>query len=62
MHSIRGGSVVGEHRVIFYGDDESIEIKHSAMSKKIFVHGAIKAAKFLIGKKPNLYGMKDVLS
>ena len=62
MHSIRGGSVVGEHRVIFYGDDESIEIKHTAMSKKIFVHGAIKAAKFLIGKKPNLYSMKDVLS
>ena len=62
IHSIRGGSVVGEHRVIFYGDDESIEIKHSAMSKKIFVYGAIKAAKFLIGKKPNLYGMKDVLS
>lgn len=62
MHSIRGGSVIGEHRVIFYGDDEAIEIKHSAMSKKIFVYGAIKAAKFLIGKKPNLYGMKDVLS
>ena len=62
IHSIRGGSVVGEHRVIFYGDDEAIEIKHTAMSKKIFVYGAIKAAKFLIGKKPNLYGMKDVLS
>lgn len=62
IHSIRGGSVVGEHRVIFYGDDEAIEIKHSAMSKKIFVYGAIKAAKFLIGKNPNLYGMKDVLS
>lgn len=62
IHSIRGGSVVGEHRVIFYGDDEAIEIKHSAMSKKIFVYGAIKAAKFLIGKKPNLYGMEDVLS
>ena len=62
IHSIRGGSVVGEHKVIFYGDDEAIEIKHSAMSKKIFVYGAIKAAKFLIGKKPNLYGMKDVLS
>lgn len=62
IHSIRGGSVVGEHRVIFYGDDEAIEIKHTAMSKKIFVYGAIKAAKFLIGKNPNLYSMKDVLS
>lgn len=62
MHSIRGGSVVGEHRVVFYGEDEAIEIKHTAMSKKIFAYGSIKAAKFLIGKKPNLYSMKEVLS
>ena len=62
IHSIRGGLGVGGHRVIFFGDDEAIEIKHSAMSKKIFVYGAIKAAKFLIGKNPNLYSMKDVLS
>ena len=62
MHSLRGGSVVGEHSVIFYGDDEAIEITHKAMSKKIFAHGAIKAAKFLVGKSPKLYNMKEVLS
>ncbi|AEM21097.1 dihydrodipicolinate reductase [Brachyspira intermedia PWS/A] len=61
MHSIRGGSVVGEHSVIFYGDDEIIEIKHSSTSRRIFANGAIKAAKFLIGKKPGLYRMKEVL-
>lgn len=62
IHSIRGGTVVGDHSVIFYGDDELIEIKHSATSRKIFANGAIKAAKFLIGKKPGLYRMKEVLS
>lgn len=62
MHSLRGGSVVGEHSVIFYGDDEAIEITHKAMSKKIFAHGSIKAAKFLVGKSPKLYNMKEVLS
>lgn len=61
MHSVRGGSVVGEHSVIFYGDDEIIEIKHSSTSRRIFANGAIKAAKFLIGKKPGLYRMKEVL-
>lgn len=61
MHSIRGGSVVGEHSVIFYGDDEIIEIKHSSTSRRIFANGAIKAAKFLIDKKPGLYRMKEVL-
>lgn len=62
MHSVRGGSVVGDHSVIFYGDDEIIEIKHSSTSRRIFANGAIKAAKFLIGKKPGLYRMKEVLS
>ena len=62
VHSIRGGSVVGEHKVIFYGDDEIIEIKHTSTSRRIFANGAVKAAKFLIGKKPGLYRMKEVLS
>ena len=62
IHSIRGGSVVGEHSVIFYGDDEIIEIKHTSTSRRIFANGAIKAAKFLVGKKPGLYRMKEVLS
>ncbi|WP_300367884.1 4-hydroxy-tetrahydrodipicolinate reductase [Brachyspira sp.] len=62
IHSVRGGSVVGDHSVIFYGDDEVIEIRHSSTSRRIFANGAIKAAKFLLGKKPGLYRMKEVLS
>ena len=60
IHAVRGGSVVGEHTVMFLGKDESIEISHIAQSKAIFAHGSIKAAKFLIDKKPGLYKMKDI--
>ena len=52
IHSLRGGTIVGE--------DEIIEIKHTAMSKKIFAMGALKAARFLVGKKTGLYTMKDI--
>lgn len=59
--SLRGGTIVGEHAVIFAGTDEVIEIKHSAGSKKIFGYGALKAAKFLMQKSSGFYNMKDVL-
>ena len=62
VHAVRGGTIVGEHSVIFAGTDEVIEIKHEAHSKKVFATGAIKAAKFLFGKKAGLYEMKDVLN
>ena len=61
VHSIRGGTIVGEHSVIFAGEDEIIEIKHEAHSKKIFINGAIKGAIWLAYKKPGLYTMKDLL-
>ncbi len=61
ISSVRGGTVVGEHEVMFLGNDEIITLSHSAFSRKIFAVGAVKAAKFLIGKKPALYGMRDVL-
>lgn len=61
VHSLRGGTVVGEHEVNYYGVDEVISLKHSAHSKKIFAVGAIKAASWLIDKKPNFYNMDDVL-
>lgn len=61
IHSLRGGTITGEHSVIFAGDDEIIEIKHQAMSKKIFVNGALKAAVFANLQEPGLYTMKDVL-
>ncbi len=61
IHSIRGGSIVGEHDIIFSGLDEIIEIKHTATSKMIFAKGAIEAAKFLIGKPAGMYSMSDMM-
>ena len=61
IHSLRGGTIVGEHSVIFAGNDEFIEIKHTATSKEIFAVGAIKAAKFLIGKEAGFYAMNDII-
>ena len=60
IHSLRGGTIVGEHSVLFCGEDEIIEIKHTAMSKKIFAMGSLKAARFLAGKAAGLYTMKDI--
>ena len=61
VHSIRGGSIVGEHEVMYCGLDEVISVKHSAYSKKIFAVGGIKAARFLIGQEVGYYTMDDVL-
>lgn len=61
ISSIRGGNIVGEHSVIFAGNDEILEIKHIANSKAIFANGAIRSAKFLVNKDPGLYNMNDVL-
>lgn len=62
ISAVRGGTIVGEHEIIFAGEDEVIEIKHTAYSKKIFAKGAVEAAKFLAGKPAGLYTMKDVLN
>jgi len=59
--SLRGGSVPGEHTVIFSGPSERIEIAHKAEDRMIFAHGALKAAMWAHGKKPGLYSMADVL-
>lgn len=59
--AIRGGSIVGEHSVIFAGQDEVIELKHNAHSKEVFAVGAVNAAKFLKGKARGMYTMKDVI-
>lgn len=61
IHAVRGGTIVGEHSVIFAGNDEIIEINHSAMSKDIFGTGALRAAKFLYNKAPGLYNMNDLI-
>lgn len=61
IYSLRGGTIPGEHTIIFAGKDEIIEIKHTALSRKIFAEGAIKAVEFTAGKKPGYYNMKDLL-
>lgn len=59
--TLRGGSVVGEHSVIFAGEGESIQLTHQAGDRAIFAHGAVKAALWGRSKKPGIYGMADVL-
>lgn len=59
--TMRGGSVVGEHSVVFAGEGERIELCHRADSREIFARGAVRAAQWAHGRKPGLYSMKDVL-
>ncbi len=61
ISAVRGGTIVGEHEVLFAGIDEVIEIKHTAYSKSVFAKGAIEAAKFLAGKPAGMYNMADVI-
>lgn len=61
VHAVRGGSIVGEHEVLYCGADEVLSLKHTAQSKKIFAVGALKAAHFLVHQKVGLYDMEDVL-
>lgn len=60
--AVRGGTIVGEHEVIFAGTDEVITFTHTAYSKNVFAKGAVEAAKFLAGKESGLYDMKDVIA
>ncbi len=62
IHAVRGGTIVGEHEVMFAGEDEIITITHSAASKRVFAVGAIRAAKFLKGKAAGRYAMKELLA
>lgn len=61
LSAVRGGTIVGEHEIIFAGTDEVIEFKHTAYSKAIFAKGAVQAAKFLAGKGAGMYDMADVI-
>jgi len=62
IHAVRGGSIPGEHTVIFAGEDEVIEIKHTAFSKDIFAAGAVKAARFIINQEKGLYNMNNLIN
>jgi len=61
ISAVRGGTIVGEHEVIFAGEDEVVEFKHTAYSKAVFAKGAVEAGKFLKGKTAGLYSMQDVI-
>lgn len=61
IHAVRGGTIAGEHDVIFAGEDEILEIRHTAGSKKIFAQGAVTAARFTQGAEAGLYDMENVL-
>lgn len=61
IQSIRGGTIVGEHDIIFAGQDEVITLSHQANSRAIFANGAVQAAKFLKSQKPGMYDMADVI-
>ena len=61
IHTVRGGTIIGEHEVIFAGTNELISISHSAQSREMFANGALTAARFLYGKTPGLYNMKDLI-
>ena len=61
IHAVRGGTIVGEHEVIFAGRDENVTISHSAASREVFAQGAIRAAAFVYGKPAGLYSMNDII-
>ncbi len=62
IHAVRGGSENGTHRLILAGDNESIEIKHSALNRDVFARGALRAAEFAASAEPGFYSMQDVLN
>ncbi|MFO7936682.1 MAG: 4-hydroxy-tetrahydrodipicolinate reductase [Kiritimatiellia bacterium] len=61
VHALRGGSVVGDHTVMFTADEERVEITHKAVSRKAFAKGALRASLWLSGKRPGMYNMRHVL-
>ena len=61
IHALRGGAVVGEHRLIFYSEGEEVEVTHRALSRRTFADGAMRAAGFAATVEPGLYSMHDVL-
>lgn len=62
IHAVRGGTIPGQHTVMFAGSDEVLEITHTAYSRQIFALGALRACKYITKKAPGLYGMKDMLN
>ena len=62
VHVIRGGDIVGDHAVMFAGNYETVTLSHRAYDRSVFAEGAVRATRWVFGKKPGIYGMKDVLN
>ncbi len=62
LHAIRGGSIVGDHSVIFAGPEEVLTVSHSAQTRNVFARGAVAAARFMCGKSAGMYSMKDLIN
>ena len=62
IHALRGGDVVGEHIVSFFGDGEQVQLKHLATDRKVLAQGALISAKWIVGKQPGVYEMQDALN
>ena len=62
IHAVRGGTITGDHSVLFIGSDEVIELSHSAQSRLVFAQGALRAAEFISGMAPGLYNMGDLIA
>jgi len=62
VHVVRGGDIVGDHKVMFSKNFETIELSHRAYDRSVFASGALRAARWVVGKKPGIYGMSDVLN
>lgn len=61
FHAVRGGNVVGEHQVLFLGDMDRVVLSHHASDRALFAHGALRAARWIAGRDPGRYQMRDVL-
>ena len=61
MHSVRGGTIVGEHEAIFAGENEIVTLSHTATSREVFAAGALRAAAYMTGKSAGLYNMTDLI-
>ncbi len=61
INAVRGGDVVGEHRILFFGKGEFLEIKHYATNRQCFASGTLEAVRFIVKQKPGLYSMSDLL-
>jgi 4-hydroxy-tetrahydrodipicolinate reductase len=61
MHAVRGGDIVGDHTVVLAGDGERLELTHKATSRAVFAAGALRAARWVVGRAPGRYAIGDVL-